>query len=218
MKNNNLYNRSVFINCPYDKDYSDLLKAIIFTVSLPGLVPVLSVDNCNNGINRLTHIQELIKESKYGIHDISRMQIEKGKDKYARMNMPFELGIDIGCLCYYKKDKSILIMDEKPYRYQKAISDLSGVDVICRGTDEKGIINAIRKWVNSEYVRMPGCSSIWGWYKGDFWEFVNRKAPEKDQTQDEVFNDIGLFKDFTQLFFKQFDPVKEYQDNNTGAL
>ena len=84
----------IFINCPFDEDYQHLLRSMIFTCLYVGLKPQLS-DTTDSFDIRVSGIIDLIKESKYSIHDLSRAKARK-KGEVSRMNMPFELGIDIG--------------------------------------------------------------------------------------------------------------------------
>lgn len=95
-----------------------------------GYNPLLS-QTINSADSRVEGIQELISQAKYSIHDLSRMESTK-KNELARFNMPFELGIDIGCKKFGDSDmnsKCLLILDKIKYRYQKSISDLSGNDI-----------------------------------------------------------------------------------------
>ena len=53
-------------------------------------------ETINSADSWVDGIQDLISQAKYSIHDLSRMESTK-KNELARFNMPFELGIDIGC-------------------------------------------------------------------------------------------------------------------------
>jgi hypothetical protein len=90
------FERSVFVNCPFDEDFAPLLQAIAFCITDLGFYPRIAPENANNAANRLDRIVEQISESKYGIHDLSRCKSTK-VDEYARLNMPFELGLDHAC-------------------------------------------------------------------------------------------------------------------------
>src|SRR5690349_7037133 len=87
-------NGAVFINCPFDDDYTPLLKAIIFSVNRCGFLPVTALSEDNGLENRLLKIQSCIKACRYGIHDISRTELNE--NGLPRFNMPFELGIFFG--------------------------------------------------------------------------------------------------------------------------
>lgn len=66
---------SVFINCPFDKDYWPIFEAIIFSIVNCGFVPRCSLEIQDSGQTRYENIQNIIKSSKYSIHDISRVQL-----------------------------------------------------------------------------------------------------------------------------------------------
>ena len=208
------YESSVFINCPYDEEYLVLLRAIIFTINLPGLIPRLSVENGNSACSRLSYIESLISSSKYSIHDISRMTTTKEKP-FARMNMPFELGMDFGCRCYSHDDKIMLILDEQKYRYQQALSDLSGMDICYHCKKELTVINVVRDWiVDTIKLNMPGGDAVWGWYKTDFPGFLLDEAKQKDMRQEEMYNcSILQYKEYVSSFFDDFLPIQKYRGN-----
>jgi hypothetical protein len=88
--------------------------------------------------------------------------------------MPFELGIDYGCRQYFgrgRESKKILILEEKPYRYQAAISDLSGCDIEFHGGDYQKAVRKVRNWLVSEAGARPdGAARILGKYV-DFQEW-----------------------------------------------
>lgn len=86
----------VFINCPFDKDYWPLLEVIVFTVVACGFKPRSALEQSDAATVRLDKIQTLIGQSAFGIHDISRAKVARVED-YPRFNMPFELGLDLGC-------------------------------------------------------------------------------------------------------------------------
>lgn len=140
---------NVFINCPLDKDYNVLLKPMIFSLLYMGLQPKLSAAYLDCSEDRLQKIIKLIKESKFSIHDISRMQSKKEKE-FFRMNMPFELGIDYGMkkseANTILKQKQFLILERKAYHYKKALSDISGWDIEAHNDKALNIVKITRKW------------------------------------------------------------------------
>ncbi|MGI8635917.1 MAG: hypothetical protein ACR2KZ_10995 [Segetibacter sp.] len=88
------YKDNVFINCPFNVDYINNLHALVFTVYRCGFVPVSALSEDNGLDNRLSKIENLIENSKYGIHDISRTELND--HGFPRFNMPFELGFSSG--------------------------------------------------------------------------------------------------------------------------
>lgn len=158
------FQKNVFINCPFDGDYRQLLLAVIFTVKRLGFIPRLTLEQANSGVTRIALILELIEASKFGIHDLSRL-LSTDTNQPARMNMPFELGIDFGCKKFRKKpwcDKRLLILEKEKYRYQAALSDLSGSDIREHNDEPMKVIKAVRDWfVTEELNTGPSHTKIW---------------------------------------------------------
>jgi len=90
------FSRNVFINCPFDSEYIPLLRPLLFTVLFLNFNPRIASERFDSGEARINKICELIKCSRYSIQDISRIRSKK-RGEYYRLNMPLELGIDIGC-------------------------------------------------------------------------------------------------------------------------
>jgi hypothetical protein len=84
------YSKSVFVNCPFDDDYRQLLVSILFTVKYLGFTPRLTLETADSSNTCLATIVDFIATSKFGIHDLSRISVTSER-KPARMNMPFEL-------------------------------------------------------------------------------------------------------------------------------
>ncbi|MEM9859552.1 MAG: hypothetical protein AAF843_19520 [Bacteroidota bacterium] len=112
------FDEQVFINCPFDKDYLLLLKPLLFTVIRIGFTPRIASERFDSGEVRLEKIKELIESCRYGIHDLSRYKAKKAGELF-RMNMPFELGLDLGCRNYHPekgyRKKQILVLEEERY-------------------------------------------------------------------------------------------------------
>lgn len=88
--------RSAFVNCPFDEPFAPLLQAIAFCVTDLGFYPRIAPEIADNAAIRLDRIVELVRGSRYGIRDLSRCK-STSIGEYARLNMPFELGIDHAC-------------------------------------------------------------------------------------------------------------------------
>jgi hypothetical protein len=103
----------------------------------------------NAGIFRLQAIVDMIGECKYGVHDISRVQLD-ARSRLPRFNMPFELGIFHGAkhlALGRHKTKQCLILERDKYRYQTFLSDLAGIDVTPHSDNQKTIIISVRDWL-----------------------------------------------------------------------
>jgi hypothetical protein len=159
------FEHNVFINCPFDEKYVSLLRPLIFTILYLGLNPRIALERKDSSETRISKIISLIKESKYSIHDLSRLKAKK-KGEYFRLNMPFELGLDVGCKEFKPrkwKDKKLLILEEEPYRYQAAISDLSNSDIAVHRNEPEVLVEEIRNWFSSEVdFQADSASKIWG--------------------------------------------------------
>ncbi len=152
------FDRSVFVNCPFDAEFAPILQAIAFCVVYLGFYPRLAPENPDNATGRLDRIVDLVRSSKYSIHDLSRCK-STGANEFARMNMPFELGIDHGCRRFGPGElagKSILILEEARHDYVKFLSDISGWDIHAHGGDYQKAVLHVRSWL----VAQPGAVAI----------------------------------------------------------
>jgi hypothetical protein len=146
------FENSVFINCPFDPDFAPILQAMLFCTVYLGFKPRIARERSNSAENRIDKITDLIQQSKYSIHDLSRSQA-KVKGEYSRMNMPFELGIDYASRAFHddhRSAKRLLILDEKQYRYQAALSDISGCDIEIHRGDYQIAMRKVRNWLVTE--------------------------------------------------------------------
>jgi hypothetical protein len=187
------YNDSVFINCPFDDGYTPLLRAIVFTIYRCGFFPVTALAEDDASDNRLSKIERCIGGCRYGVHDISR--IELGSNNLPRFNMPFELGIFFGAKRFgdkFQKNKVALIFDSHRYRYQQYISDLNGVDIKAHENNVETVIRNIRNWLQTSSRRktIPGHLNIIKEYA----DFTN--------TLPDVVNQLGL--DISNLLFLDY--------------
>jgi len=96
------FDKNVFINCPFDENYLPLFRAVIFTIHDMGFRARCSLEASNAGNVRIDKIQDIIAQSKYSIHDLSRTQLDR-RNRLPRFNMPLELGIDLGCKRFWER-------------------------------------------------------------------------------------------------------------------
>lgn len=167
---NNMVNfeKNVFINCPFDDNYKPLLKVLIYIISKIGFNPRLALERNDSAEVRLHKIQEILEESKYSIHDLSRSK-SVYENEYYRLNMPFELGLDFGCKTYNPnkiyKTKKFLILEEERYSTQKALSDMAGADCKCHKGDAEELVSEIRNWFSENGIEnLPSSSQLWDNY------------------------------------------------------
>lgn len=145
------YFRNVFINCPFDSPYKPIFEAVVFAIRACAFQPRCARERLNSAEVRIDRIASLIAESRYSIHDLSRVELDE-KNQLPRFNMPFELGIDFGCRRFSPDcaDKTALILTAGPHDYQKYISDLAGQDPLDHGNDPLQAIKQVRNWLRTE--------------------------------------------------------------------
>jgi hypothetical protein len=158
------YSKSVFINCPFDGDYSPMFEAVVFTIFDCGFQGRCALEIDDSGQIRIEKIFNVIAECRFGIHDLSRTELD-GRNGLPRFNMPLELGIFLGAKRYGarpQKQKVTLILDSEEYRYQAFISDIAGQDVRAHDMEPLKAISVVRNWLRSasEDTAIPGGNLI----------------------------------------------------------
>ena len=181
------FTKNVFINCPFDKGYVPLLRPLVFTILYFDYIPGIATESFDSGEIRINKILKLIKESKYSIHDLSRIQSSKAKE-ISRFNMPLELGLDIGCRKFMGNawnKKKCLILESRRFRYQKAISDLSGSDIKTHGDNPENLVRQVRNWfVEAVKVNVCSPSIIWESFNEFMSDFYNKRKSEGFKSRD----------------------------------
>ncbi|WP_213271513.1 hypothetical protein [Hyphomonas sp.] len=158
------YSRSVFINCPFSDDFAPMFRAMVFAVVDCGYEPRCALETNDGGQIRLQKIEAIIEQSKFGIHDLSNMELDE-KNFLPRFNMPLELGLFLGARRFgsgTQKDKRLIILDKEPHRYKIAMSDISGRDISHHSGDPGEAILCIRDWLKtvSRRKNIPGAKYI----------------------------------------------------------
>ena len=146
------FDRNVFVNCPFDPEYRELVLRLVFTIYYLGLVPRIAFERANSGELRLSKIRQLIRASRFSIHDLSRCRASRAGE-YFRLNMPLELGMDLGCQSFSGakwRRKTLLVLEKRKWGYQKALSDLAGTDIKSHGDKPRRLIEAVRDWLVQE--------------------------------------------------------------------
>lgn len=158
------YQDSVFINCPFDCEYDGVFKAVVFAVKACGFIPRCAMEVDDASQVRIEKIVSIIKDSKFGIHDLSRTQLDK-KTGLPRFNMPLELGLFLGAKKFAsgrQKEKVCLILDSEKFRYQCFISDIAGQDIRAHEENPDRAIKHVRNWLSTASRRktIPGGTEI----------------------------------------------------------
>ena len=151
------YDRQVFINCPFDEEYLPMLRAIVFGIHACGCKARCALEVVDAGEVRLSKILRLIRSCRFGLHDISRTDLDD-VNGLPRFNMPLELGLFLGAAYFGPADqrrKRTLILDIERYRYQKFVSDIAGQDIKSHRNDPSAVIGIVRDWMNAAHVGTP---------------------------------------------------------------
>lgn len=194
------YSKNVFINCPFDDDYLSIFRAVVFTVIDCDYVPRCAWEVQDSSLVRIEKITKIISECKYGIHDISRTELDK-KTNLPRFNMPLELGIFWGARWFgdnEQRKKACLILDREPYRYQSFISDIAGQDIQSHDNSDLGAINVVRNWLRDVSGRsaIPGGKEIqkrYGLFKSELPILCDKLKLGVDEM---------IFNDYTHLVYE----------------
>ena len=137
---------SVFLNIPYDDAFEKLYIAYIVGLTQLGLRINAALAVPNQG--RLDTIVNLIEQSDFSIHDLSRIELSRG---VPRFNMPVELGLALYRSHIANGRHRVFIFESKPHRAQRSTSDVNGIDPqVHRGT-AKGLLAGLRN-----IFRQPG--------------------------------------------------------------
>ena len=134
--------QKVFLNVPFDSGYENLFVALIAGVTAMNLAPrcVLEIRTTTDRLNR---ILQLISECQYSIHDLSRVQLDPRAPRCPRFNMPFELGLTLAGIESLGRTHHWVVLEEKPYRLQKSLSDLNGYDPFVHHGTVTGVLQAL---------------------------------------------------------------------------
>jgi hypothetical protein len=199
------FDRNVFINCPFDDQYLELLRPLLFTLVFLGYTPRIASERSDSLEGRIEKICGLIRDSRYTIHDLSRLRASEGGQLY-RMNMPFELGIEYGCRLFGPGrlgEKRCLILEKDQHDFKSALSDLAGIDIKSHGNQPVRVVRAVRNWFYETVGErnIEGASAIW-------YRFTDFASDFYDQRQSEGYSDDDL----------NMMPVAEYVDFIRGWL
>ena len=132
----NIHSPSVFLNIPFDRAYEPLFLAIISSLVALGRSPRCVLELPEHGQGRLARIFDLICSCPVSIHDLSRVGVP------VRFNMPFELGIAVS-LSRLNPPHVFVLLETRPFRLSRTLSDLNGIDPGIHGATVRGMISCI---------------------------------------------------------------------------
>jgi hypothetical protein len=149
---------SVFINCPFDDDYSPVMDAIIFSTVCSGFLPRSALESGAIAVPRMERIARCVMSSRYSIHDLSRC-VGEGEHNYGRFNMPLELGMAVARKISARTpddDHDWMLLVPKGHSYQRFISDLAGYDAKPYEMTPESVIPAVMSWLATRPNAVPG--------------------------------------------------------------
>lgn len=127
----------VFINAPFDAAYERLFITLVGVTTFAKYYPHCVLEVRETGEGRLQRIYELMRTCRVSIHDLSRIGVP------ARFNMPFELGIAYALKLANPGEYEVIVMDSKPYRMDRRLSDFKGRDAFIHHGTCDGMIAAV---------------------------------------------------------------------------
>jgi hypothetical protein len=158
-----LRDRSVFLNIPYDSSFESLFLAYIAGISAFGFTPRATLE-IPFGQRRLDRILLLIEQSRYSVHDLSRVQLDRNRPRTPRFNMPFELGLTVALERCVQRGHSWIVCETVPHRIKKSLSDLDGTDANIHGGTIMGVFRELgNAFVGSK--RQPTVREMWRIYR-----------------------------------------------------
>lgn len=146
------YEKSVFLNVPYDRPYARLLPALIASLVALGRIPRCALEI--HGGARLDQIYDLIASCRSSINDLSRVTLS-GPFRVPRFNMPFELGIAFSLA--KTAGHRIYLFEAKERLLQSSLSDMNGYDAEVHGSSPAMVIYSLVDWfVTPDGAPAPG--------------------------------------------------------------
>ena len=134
--------KGVFLNVPYDQEFSSLYIGYIVGLCLLGLAPHLASE-IPGGDRRLDRIIRLIQSCRYSIHDLSRVELSIASSATPRFNMPLELGMTITWQILNPNQHTWFVCESEPYRIQRSASDLNGTDACIHDGTVEGVLREL---------------------------------------------------------------------------
>jgi hypothetical protein len=176
------YDESVFINCPFDPEYQEIFRALVFAVHDCGFLARCSLEVDDSSEVRISKINRIIRECRHGIHDISRTELDP-TERLPRFNMPLELGLFLGAREFgagRQKRKRALILDRERFRYQKFCSDIAGQDIKVHEGSVDRAIRAVRNWLATSLdgsVMLPSAAKMADRYRAFLTDLPRISSP-----------------------------------------
>lgn len=178
--------QTVFLNVPYDRKFENLFLAYVVGLTQLGLGINATIAVPNQG--RLARILDLIEQSDFSIHDLSRTELSHG---IPRFNMPLELGLALH-RSYVDPDRhKVFVFEKKAFRTLKSTSDINGIDAQIHNGTVKGVMGKLRN-----IFHQPDGTTVPEMLRS--YRAVRRKLPDlRRNAGSESLFEASIFKDLT---------------------
>ena len=133
--------RSVFLNVPFDRAYEPVFVGLIAALVHLGKRPTTVLDLDAGAQPRIDRLLGRIRSCAFSVHDLSRVERSgRGAARTPRFNMPFELGLAVAVArgAHRGKAHGFALLEARPYRLQRSLSDMNGYDPMIHGGTREG--------------------------------------------------------------------------------
>jgi hypothetical protein len=184
---------AVFLNIPYDEQFTQLFLAYVIGIRAYGLIPRATLE-IPGGARRLDRIASLIRVVRILSIDLSRVELDPAPPPTPRFNMPFELGLAVAFHWRRSAKHTWFVLETEKWRIQKSLSDLNGTDVYAHGGTAEGVFRELAKaFVRlSRQPTVKQLRTIYQEIKGTLPKFLDAAGTD-DPFQARVFQDVSVF-------------------------
>jgi hypothetical protein len=184
---------AVFLNIPYDEQFTPLFLAYVVGIRAYGLIPRATLE-IPGGARRLDRIASLIRSCIYSVHDLSRVEIDPVPPPTPRFNMSFELGLAVAFHWRPRTKHTWFVFETAKWRIQKSLSDLNGTDVYIH----EGRVDGVFRELAKAFVRVnrqPTVERMMAIYNrtSDLLPKFMADAGTNDPFQARVFHDVSVY-------------------------
>ena len=197
----------VFLNIPYDEEFTSLYIAYIVGLCQLGFVPHLASE-IPGGDRRLSKIINLIQSCRYSIHDLSRVEMRVAPTAVPRFNMPLELGMTITWQNLHPSHHSWFVWEAEPHRIQISTSDLNGTDAnIHNGTPEGVFRELSSAFWRERMPSVPQILTVYGLVESTLDSIFMRNGTRNPYDRSVFMELCRLSSSLTTLFFPPAKPA-----------
>ncbi len=179
----------VFLNVPYDEEFSSIYIAYIVGLFQLDLVPHIASE-IPGGKRRLDRIFELIQSCRYSIHDLSRVEVSVTPTGLPRFNMPLELGMTITWEILNPDRHTWFVWESEPYRLLRSLSDLNGTDANIHNGTPEGVLSGLRNALGRDRPpSVPGMLEVYRFVENNL-NAILRKNGTRNPYDRSVFMEL----------------------------